>query len=288
MAKSIIMHNPFEDIPDFRSRSTEKRELDLSIKGAYLENMSKELIDKIDYEDRTFINRQKSYDELKGDLGVEELTESIYYAGLINPIYLQIREDGKYRILSGYRRSIAVKMGYENYEGYEAEGNAIIIPTNAEKSELELISLHENVYREDLKVIELAYKINKDAKESGKTFDELSEDYGMSTRQLKRIKGALSYDEELKMILDIVGIKKAELLNRIIKVLKDKKSVPEIIEKYKDFSASDLELEIKALNSNSIKKGYIFDRKDKKTTIKINRKLTDEQFKKLEEFLKNL
>lgn len=288
MAKSIIMHNPFEDIPDFRSRSTEKRELDLSIKGAYLENMSKELIDKIDYEDRTFINRQKSYDELKGDLGVEELTESIYYAGLINPIYLQIREDGKYRILSGYRRSIAVKMGYENYEGYEAEGNAIIIPTNAEKSELELISLHENVYREDLKVIELAYKINKDAKESGKTFDELSEDYGMSTRQLKRIKGALSYDEELKMILDIVGIKKAELLNRIIKVLKDKKSVAEIIEKYKDFSASDLELEIKALNSNSIKKGYIFDRKDKKTTIKINRKLTDEQFKKLEEFLKNL
>ena len=288
MAKSIIMHNPFEDIPDFRSRSTEKRELDLSIKGAYLENMSKELIDKIDYEDRTFINRQKSYDELKGDLGVEERTESIYYAGLINPIYLQIREDGKYRILSGYRRSIAVKMGYENYEGYEAEGNAIIIPTNAEKSELELISLHENVYREDLKVIELAYKINKDAKESGKTFDELSEDYGMSTRQLKRIKGALSYDEELKMILDIVGIKKAELLNRIIKVLKDKKSVAEIIEKYKDFSASDLELEIKALNSNSIKKDYIFDRKDKKTTIKINRKLTDEQFKKLEEFLKNL
>lgn len=288
MAKSIIMHNPFEDIPDFRSRSTEKRELDLSIKGAYLENMSKELIDKIDYEDRTFINRQKSYDELKGDLGVEELTESIYYAGLINPIYLQIREDGKYRILSGYRRSIAVKMGYENYEGYEAEGNAIIIPTNAEKSELELISLHENVYREDLKVIELAYKINKDAKESGKTFDELSEDYGMSTRQLKRIKGALSYDEELKMILDIVGIKKAELLNRIIKVLKDKKSVAKIIEKYKDFSASDLELEIKALNSNSIKKDYIFDRKDKKTTIKINRKLTDEQFKKLEEFLKNL
>ena len=288
MAKSIIMHNPFEDIPDFRSRSTEKRELDLSIKGAYLENMSKELIDKIDYEDRTFINRQKSYDELKGDLGVEELTESIYYAGLINPIYLQIREDGNYRILSGYRRSIAVKMGYENYEGYEVEGNAIIIPTNAEKSELELISLHENVYREDLKVIELAYKINKDAKESGKTFDELSEDYGMSTRQLKRIKGALSYDEELKMILDIVGIKKAELLNRIIKVLKDKKSVSEIIEKYKDFSASDLELEIKALNSNSIKKDYIFDRKDKKTTIKINRKLTDEQFKKLEEFLKNL
>ena len=43
---------------------------------------------------------------------------------------------------------------------------------------------------------------------------------------------ALSYDEELKNILDVIGIKKAELLNRIIKVLKDKKSVEEIIEKY--------------------------------------------------------
>ena len=288
MAKSIIMHNPFEDIPDFRNNNIEKKELDLSIKGAYLETISKELIDKIDYEDRTFINRQKSYDELSGDLGVEELTESIYYAGLINPIYLQLREDGKYRVLSGYRRSISIKVGYKNYEGYEVEGNAIIIPIDADKSELELISLHENVYREDLKVIELAYKINKDAKESGKTLEELSEDYGMSTRQLKRIKGALSYDEELKNILDDIGIKKAELLNRIIKVLKDKKSIEEIIKKYRDFSASDLELEIKALNSNSIKKDYIFDRKDKKTTIKINKKLTDEQFKKLEEFLKNL
>ena len=157
----------------------------LNIKGAYLETISKELIDKIDYEDRTFINRQKSYDELSGDLGVEELTESIYYAGLINPIYLQLREDGKYRVLSGYRRSISIKVGYKNYEGYEVEGNAIIIPIDADKSELELISLHENVYREDLKVIELAYKINKDAKESGKTLEELSEDYGMSTRQLK-------------------------------------------------------------------------------------------------------
>jgi hypothetical protein len=49
MAKSIIMHNPFEDIPDFRNKSNEKRELDLSIKGAYLENMSKNLIDKIDF-----------------------------------------------------------------------------------------------------------------------------------------------------------------------------------------------------------------------------------------------
>lgn len=288
MAKSIIMHNPFEDIPDFREIKKEKKEIDLNIKGAYLENINSELIKNIDYEDRTFINRQKSFEELSDDLGVEELTESIYYAGLINPIYLQIREDGKYRILSGYRRSVAIKLGYENYEGYETNGNAVIIPLDADKSDLELISLHENVYREDLKVIELAYKINKDAKETGKTLEQLSEDYGMSTRQLKRIKGALSYEEELKDILDIVGIKKAELLNRVIKILKEKKSIKEILEKYKDFSASDLELELKALNSSSTKPNYIMDRKDKKTTIKINKKLTDEQFIKLEEFLKSL
>ena len=288
MAKNIIMHNPFEDMPDFRKKENDKREIEFSVKGAYIETITKTIIDNIDYEDRTFINRQKSYDELSSDLGVEELTESIYYAGLINPIYLQIREDGKYRVLSGYRRSIAVRVGYENYEGYEVEGSVIVVPVDASKSELELISLHENVYREDLKVIELAYKINKDAKEFGKTLEELSEDYGMSTRQLKRIKGALSYDEGLKDILDEVGIKKAELLNRIIKNLREKLSVEQILTKYKDFSASDLELEIKALSSNVVKLDFLIDKRDKKTTIKINRNLTDEQLKKLDEFLKNL
>jgi len=288
MAKNIIMHNPFEDMPDFRKKTNEKKEIELSVKGAYIETITKEIIDNIDYEDRTFINRQKSFDELSDDLGVEELTESIYYAGLINPIYLQLREDGKYRVLSGYRRSIAIRVGYENYEGYEVEGNVIIVPVDSSKSELELISLHENVYREDLKVIELAYKINKDAKEFGKTLEELSEDYGMSTRQLKRIKGALSYDDRLKEILDEVGIKKAELLNRIIKNLIGKLSVEEILSKYKDFSAADLELEIKALSSNVVKTDFLIDKKDKKTTVKINKNLTDEQIKKLEEFLKNL
>lgn len=288
MAKNIIMHNPFEDMPDFRKKENEKKEITLSIKDAYIETITKEIIDNIDYEDKTFINRQKSFDELSVDLGVEELTESIYYAGLINPIYLQIREDGKYRVLSGYRRSIAIRVGYENYEGYEVEGSIIVVPVDAAKSELELISLHENVYREDLKVIELAYKINKDAKESGKTLEELSEDYGMSTRQLKRIKGALSYDEELKNLLDEIGIKKAELLNRIIKNLREKMNINDIINKYRDFSASDLELEIKALNSNAIKLDYSIDKKDKKTTVKINKNLNEEQIKKLEEFLKNL
>ena len=288
MAKNIITHNPFEDMPDFRKKVDEKKEIELSIKGAYIEGLSKDTIDKIDYEDRTFINRQKSYDELKKDLAVEELTESIYYAGLINPIYLQKRPDGKYRVLSGYRRSIALRVGYENYEGYEAEGSVIIVPEDAEKSELELISLHENVYREDLKIIELAYKINKDAKETGKTLEELSKDYGMSTRQLKRIKGALSYDPELREALDEVGIKKAELLNRIIKNLREKMKVSEILNKYKDFSASDLELEIKALLSNKLKTDFTIDNKEKKTTVKINKKLSEEQLQKLEEFLKCL
>ena len=288
MAKNIIIHNPFEDMPDFRKKVEEKKEIELSIKGAYIEGLSKDIIDKIDYEDRTFINRQKSYQELSTDLAVEELTESIYYAGLINPIYLQKRADGKYRVLSGYRRSIALRVGYENYEGYEAEGSVIIVPEDSEKSELELISLHENVYREDLKIIELAYKINKDAKETGKTLEELSEDYGMSTRQLKRIKGALSYDQELRDILDEVGIKKAELLNRIIKNLREKMKVSEILNKYKDFSASDLELEIKALLSNKLKTDFTIDNKEKKTTVKINKKLSAEQLQKLEDFLKNL
>jgi hypothetical protein len=50
MAKNIITHNPFEDMPDFRKKVDEKKEIELSIKGAYIEGLSKDTIDKIDYD----------------------------------------------------------------------------------------------------------------------------------------------------------------------------------------------------------------------------------------------
>ena len=65
-------------------------------------------------------------------------------------------------------------------------------------------------------------------------------------------------------------------------------SSEDVLKKYKDFSASDLELEIKALNSNTHKSMYVLDRRDKKTVIKINKKLDDVQFLRLQEFLNSL
>ncbi len=279
MAKEIISHNPFDDLPDYRKAEKKEQEYIMNIKDAKIINMSEEVLNNIDFDDKTFINRQ--IEDIDSNEGIEELTESIYYAGLINPIYLQKKENGLFRILSGYRRSLAVKNGFANYDGYNVEGQCIVVPEDADRYELELISLHENIYREELKLIELAYKINRDAKEFGKTFEELSEDYGMSTRQLKRIKGALKYDVELKEILDEVGIKKAELLNRIIKLLRDTKRVNEILDLYKDKTASELEELIKELKSKVVKDKVEIKRDKKKTVIKINKNLSDEEYKEL-------
>lgn len=287
MAKDIISHNPFDDLPDYRKETSETISKDyiMSINGAEIENMTLEILNNIDFNDKAFINRQVSAEELEGNKGIEELTESIYYAGLINPIYLQKKENGFFRILSGYRRSLAIKNGYENYEGYDVEGQCVIVPANADRYDLELVSLHENIYREELKLIELAYKINKDAKEFGKTFDELSEDYGMSTRQLKRIKGAIKYDIELKEILDEVGIKKAELLNRLIKLLREEETVESILKRYKDMTSKEMEEEIKSIRSREQKESLEYKRNNKNTLIKINRQLTDEEFDKIREFM---
>ncbi len=279
MAKEIISHNPFDDLPDYRKIEKKEQEYIMNIKDAKIINMSEEVLNNIDFKDKTFINRQ--IENLDTNEGIEELTESIYYAGLINPIYLQKKENGLFRILSGYRRSLAVKNGFANYEGYSIEGQCILVPEDADRYELELISLHENIYREELKLIELAYKINKDAKEFGKTFEELSEDYGMSTRQLKRIKGALKYDVELKEILDEIGIKKAELLNRVINFLRDKKTVKEILSLHKGKTATELEDLIKGLKSQVVKEKVDIKRDKKKTVIKINKSLSDEEYKEL-------
>jgi len=70
-------------------------------------HMRPELLEKIDFEDLTFINRLSMDDT---ELG--ELKESIKSIGLLNIIYLQEKEDGKFRIISGLRRASAIKALY--------------------------------------------------------------------------------------------------------------------------------------------------------------------------------
>ncbi len=272
-----------------KSKSDNRKiQIALAIPGSELLDFKREILEKIDFEDRTFINREANLEKLMENSKTEELAQSIYAAGLINHVYLQKKENDTYRILSGFRRSIAIKKGFDSIENFSIQGQVVIIPTDVSKNDLEKISIHENLHREDLKLSELAFKIYRDSAINKKTFDEIAAEYSVSTGYVKRLKAAVNYDKELIDILNEVGIKRAELLNRIIKLLRSEHTVSEILELYKDYTAKGLEEEIKDLKSKEEKPKYEIKQSKKGATIKLNQALTGEQQQKLEEFLKNL
>ena len=181
-----------------------------NIPGAVLVNFTKEILDNIDLDDKKYILREKSFEELKNDEGIEGLSSSIYEVGLINPVYIQKKENGKYRIISGYRRTTAIKTGYINYgDEYSFDGKVVIIPENYSADDLEVFQINENTHREDLSILELAYRFHVASEKRHVTIEELGDEYNMSSRQVKRIKGSLNYPTPIKRHINELKLAKA-------------------------------------------------------------------------------
>ena len=85
-----------------------------NIPGAYIQNFSWKIFNKINFDDKKFILREAPYEVMKEDVEIEALHNSIMDIGLINPIYLQNSGVDKFRIVSGYRRSCAISLASEN------------------------------------------------------------------------------------------------------------------------------------------------------------------------------
>lgn len=258
-----------------------------NIPGASLVTFTKDILDKIDLDDKKYILREKSFDELKDDEGIEGLSSSIYEVGLINPVYIQKKENGQYRIISGYRRTTAIKVGYLNYgEDYSFDGKVVIIPENYSADDLEVFQINENTHREDLSILELAYRFHIASEKRKVTIEELGDEYNMSSRQVKRIKGSLNYPVPIKRHINELKLAKAEEINKLIKVLNlPEEKMEEYIMKIKDFSRDEMRAELKRIKSE--KEKPLIDTKYSKrmSTIKINENLTEEQFEEIKKLI---
>ncbi len=89
------------------------------------------------------------------------LQKSIKLLGLLQPIVVKLRDDGKYEIVAGYRRFIA----------HERNKAASILVRVLDKDNIknELAKMHENIEREDVSVMDEARfigRLNKDMKMS--------------------------------------------------------------------------------------------------------------------------
>lgn len=258
-----------------------------NIPGASLVNFTKDILDNIDLSDKKYILREKNFEELKDDEGIEGLSSSIYEVGLINPVYIQKKENGKYRIISGYRRTAAIKTGYINYgDDYSFDGKVVIIPENYSADDLEVFQINENTHREDLSILELAYRFHVASEKRKVTIEELGDEYNMSSRQVKRIKGSLNYPVPVKRYINELKLTKAEEINKLIKALNlPEEKMEEYILKVKDFSRDEMRVELKRIKANEEKPLIDVKYGRKFSSIKINESLTEEQLKEITEMI---
>lgn len=276
-------------VKQFENNEKLKMEI-LKIEGIKLKKITRELINNIDYNDKTFINREIEFNILKKSESIKMLAESIKEIGLINPVYLIEKSKNKYIILSGYRRLTSIYYGYENIEEFDILGmnNVVIIPENTSYEILDKISLHENTLRENLTLLEISNKIWKESKKNKKSTKQIALEYGLSERTVSRYLRVEKYPEELLNNLEkINNIRKSDSIYSYLK-LTNFENIKNKIKKLKKLEISEIEEEIKAvkddLNDNINK--IIFIKKGKnKTIFEIEKNLTDSQIKKIKDII---
>ena len=127
------------------------------------------------------------------DKSLEGLSQSIEKYGLLNPIVL--RKNGiKYEIIAGERRFRASKLlGLKEIE-------AII--KNVDNKDIDILSIVENVQREDLSGLEEANAYNELSKNYGMTQDEIAKTVGKSRSYIGNTLRLLKLDENSKKELE--------------------------------------------------------------------------------------
>lgn len=123
---------------------------------------------------------------------LEDLALSIKEYGLLNPITVT-KEGDYYEILAGERRYRAsLKNGLQSIDA---------IVKNYEEKDIEVLSLIENVQREDLSAIEEAVAYKKLIDSFGLTQDEIAQKMGKSRSYIANTIRLLKLNEEEKSAL---------------------------------------------------------------------------------------
>ena len=178
------------------------------------------------------------------DEALKELSASIATLGVIQPITLRRRNDGKYTIISGERRWRASQAaGLEVLPAYIRD---------VDDTNLHAMALVENVQRQDLNAIEIALSLQRLVEECGLTQDALAEKVGMKRSTISNYMRLLKLPNEVQLALKegvismghakaIAGAeskKQTSLLRKCVK---------------KDLSVRQMEALVRALTEGSVK-----------------------------------
>ena len=127
------------------------------------------------------------------DEALSELSASIATLGVIQPITLRRRNDGKYTIISGERRWRASQMaGLETLPAYIRD---------VEDEDLHAMALVENIQRQDLNAIEIALGMQRLIDECGLTQEAMAEKVGKKRSTVSNYMRLLGQPSEIQLAL---------------------------------------------------------------------------------------
>jgi ParB family chromosome partitioning protein len=127
------------------------------------------------------------------DEALAELSASIATLGVIQPITLRRRNDGKYTIISGERRWRASQMaGLETLPAYIRE---------VDDEDLHAMALVENIQRQDLNAIEIALGMQRLIDECGLTQEAMAEKVGKKRSTVSNYMRLLGQPSEVQLAL---------------------------------------------------------------------------------------
>ncbi len=135
-------------------------------------------IDTIGGRDTSFIFRiqeKERYADLLREAYLEELSASIAANGLLHPLVLLQKNDGRYKILCGFRRFQAIRR--LEWQWVEAK---VYHENDFSTEDLFNISLAENTRRRNLNPVEIGNFLESAAREMGLNNQELAERFGTS------------------------------------------------------------------------------------------------------------
>jgi len=165
--------------------------------------------------------------------GIDELAESIKQSGVLQPILLRKNEDGTFTLIAGERRwRAALKAGLKRIP-------AII--KDIDERESAVITLVENVMRDDLSPLELAEDLEKLRTEFSLTHEELAGITGMDRSSITNLLRLLKLPEKIKEALHRGEINAGQA--RALLSIKDPKRMMDVFEKIKRRNLSVREVE---------------------------------------------
>lgn len=120
---------------------------------------------------------------------IRELAASIHTLGIINPITVAPIEENRYRIVAGLRRYLAAQLL-----------GLIEIPctVRTDQTQQEFLTVHENLYRENLNPIEEADQIHAYILAEAPTLEHLAAAWGKSASWIQSRIEIASYPQELR------------------------------------------------------------------------------------------